>query len=293
MTNSNLRQALRPPSATSIPNANGTAPGLWVERAGCFVALMPGVPEEMRSMWTAHVRPLVVQRLGGTAGARVRLRVARVAESWLADLVREALAPREVQVAYCVQRFGIDILLSPRTPDLAACLATLRDALGPRIYAEGDRQLDEVVLDALRQRGQTLAVAESCTGGMLASILTERAVSSDVFRGGVVAYANDIKASALGVDPALVDTHGAVSEEVVRAMAEGVRTALGVDWGLATTGIAGPGGGTPDKPVGTVWIATAGPDGCDAHLLRLPGDREQNRRWTCVSLIDALRLRLG
>lgn len=293
MTHSNVRQAFRPPSATAIPNANGTAPGLWVERDGCLVVLMPGVPEEMRTMWREQVRDLVGRRTGMGRGPRVRLRVSRVAESWLADRVRAALAPREVDVAYCVQRYGIDILLRPDTPELERVLTILRTELGERVYAEGSRQLDEVVLDRLRERKQTVAVAESCTGGMLGSMLTDHPGSSDVFLGGSIVYADSAKRERLDVAEDLLREHGAVSEPVALALARGVRKAFGADWGLATTGIAGPGGGTAEKPVGTIWIAVAGADGEEAHLLRLPGDREQNRRWTCVTVLDHLRLRLG
>ena len=156
----------------------------------------------------------------------------------------------------------------------------------------GPAGLDEVVTAALKRRGETVAVAESCTAGLLGAALTRIPGSSAWFRGGVQAYADEAKEQLLGVPHEVLAEHGAVSEAVARAMARGARTRLGADWALSITGIAGPEGGTAAKPVGTVWVGLAGPDGEAAELSRFPGDREQNRVWSVSAALDLLRRRL-
>jgi len=167
--------------------------------------------------------------------------------------------------------------------------ARLRTAFGENLFAEGTVDLPEVVVRRLTERGETVAVAESCTGGLVGAALTSVPGSSRVLLGGVIAYANAVKQEQLGVDVALIEEHGAVSDVVARAMAEGVRARLGSTYGVSTTGVAGPGGGTEDKPVGTVWIGFADAEGAVARLRRLGGDRSLVRHWSVAATLDAIR----
>jgi len=172
---------------------------------------------------------------------------------------------------------------------LAGVVAAIRERLGPMIYGEGEQTLEDVVGVRLRNAGRTLAVAESCTGGTLAERITSVPGASDYFLGGVVAYANEAKARLLGVPEALLASHGAVSEPVARAMAEGVRERFGADFGVATTGISGPGGGSAEKPVGTVWIAVAREEGVHAESFLFPFERERHRQITAQVALDWIR----
>jgi len=199
-----------------------------------------------------------------------------------------------VDVTICAREFEIhvDLFSEPSAVERSAALAvSLRAALGRYLFSEDERSVSEIVLDLCRSRGLTLATAESCTGGMVATRITAVPGASDVFVGSVVAYANQVKEADLGVPPELVEEHGAVSAEVAAAMAAGVRERLGADVAVAVTGVAGPGGGTPDKPVGLVFAHAGGPDGELAVRTELPGDREMIRgRATAASLHLVRRL---
>lgn len=293
MADTNRRQAQRTPSSTSIPNPRGTAPGLWHEIDDTPIVLLPGVPAELKVMWEATVEPKLRERIAPSAPARRRLRLARVAESVVAGKVQKALGDAPVHVGYCAHRVGLDVLLLGEDDALDAAARTLLDALGPTVFEVGESELHEVLLDALRRRGETVAVAESCTGGLLAARFTDAPGSSDVFVGGTVAYANELKVSALGVPAAMIEREGAVSRAVALSMARAARERARATWGLSATGIAGPGGGTEDKPVGTVWIAVVGPQVEETARLQLPGDRDQNRDWSVTSVLDLLRRQLG
>ena len=292
MSPSNRQQATRCASSEVIDNPVGTAPGLWHVVNGTVVALLPGVPAELRIMWERSVEPRLATRLLASAPRQIRLRTTQIAESVLADRVRASLdtVTEGLDLGWCVAAHGVDLVIRhPIEAEARRVADRLREALGDHVFAEGSRELPEVTVEVLRDRGETVAVAESCTGGLLGAALTSVPGSSDVFLGGVLAYANDVKQNQLGVPDAMLAEHGAVSEAVARAMAEHVRNLLGSTWGVSTTGIAGPGGGTPDKPVGLVWIALAGPDTTSARRLRLGGDRSLVRRWSVSSALDALR----
>lgn len=298
MPDSNRRQAMRTRSGRPIANPRGTAPGLLHLLDGVPVVLLPGVPAELHAMWEATVEGIVAPLTAGAAPARLRLRTARLAESSLADLVERALAgtpdaPR-VEPAYLVTEFGVDLMLYARGDDaeLLACGARLLPLLHPHVYAVGNHGLEQVVVGALIERQQTLAVGESCTGGLLGGCVTRVAGSSAVFLGGVLAYANAVKQQALGVERAVLDGAGAVSEEAARQMAVGARERLGATWALAVTGVAGPDGGTGEKPVGTTWVACAGPSRTLAERSQFPGDRQQNRTWSVAAALDLLRREL-
>jgi nicotinamide-nucleotide amidase len=295
---SNRSQAEVPDGAEVFANPRGTAPGLALEdEAGRFCVLLPGVPAEMRGLLETQVLPWLARRGGAARAYRRLLRTTGIAESAIADSLAETLdASHALEVAYLPDPTGVDLRLSvwaERESDATKVLdgaeRCVRDRLGAHVYEVGARDLAEVVGDLLRQHGFRIAVAESCTAGLVGERLTAIAGSSDYFWGGVIAYDNAAKIELLGVAREGIERHGAVSEEVAAAMATGVRKRAGVDVGLAVTGIAGPGGGTPKKPVGTVWLAIASPAGDRALLRVLPGDRAQIRIRAAQAALDLVR----
>ena len=301
----NRTQAEVPAGATVLPNPRGTAPGLWVEDSGRVVVMLPGVPSEMRVLLAEEVFPRIVARGGGGRGGGasrivVRSRTVRttgIAESALAELVEpieDEITP--LTLAYLPSTEGVDLRVTAwglREDEaehrLAATAARLRERAGENYYGGDASDLAAVVLDQLRARELRLAVAESCTGGLLGGRITAVPGSSDVFAGGVVAYHDAVKRELLGVPDALLKAHGAVSEEVVLSMAAGAQRRFGVDATLAVTGIAGPGGGSEEKPVGTVWLAAR--LGSDARALKriFPGDRGEIRARSAQAALDLLR----
>jgi competence/damage-inducible protein CinA-like protein len=302
MPESNRAQAMLPEGATKLVNNHGSAPGIWLEDdRGRWVAMLPGVPREMRGMLADTLLPRLRERAGNAVEATVvrsrTLRTTGVAESLLADQIdpiRESLG--SVSLAYLPAPDGVDLRLTIRDVGeveadevLDAAASIIRRRLAKSIYAEGSTDLASIVLDLCRASRLTIAVAESCTGGLLGARLTAIPGSSDVVLGGVIAYANDVKRELLGVNQSSLEENGAVSEPVVREMAEGVRTRLGASIGMAITGVAGPGGGTSDKPVGTVWIAAAFGSETRALPLRLIGDREEIRRRATQSALELVR----
>lgn len=303
MPASNVQQAMLPEGARKLVNRHGSAPGIWLEDArGRWVAMLPGVPREMRGMLADTLLPLVQERMGSDPRVvRSRtLRTTGIGESHIADLVGSiAGGVGDVQLAYLPGADGTDLRLTVRgaTPEqadarLASGVAALRTVVADAVYGEDSADLAAVVLELARARQLTIAVAESCTGGLLGARLTAIPGSSDVVRGGVIAYHNDVKTQALGVPESLFRAHGAVSEPVVRAMATGGRHAAGADVALAITGIAGPGGGTEEKPVGTVWIALDLAGEVEARRFQLIGDRAEVRHRAAQAALEMLRRRL-
>lgn len=300
----NKQQVMLPEGSQVLENPMGTAPGIFLEdERGRWVAMLPGVPREMRAMLAERLLPLLTSRGQLGTGAVVRSRLVRttgIAESRLAELLGDcADGFPGVSLAYLPGVDGVDLRLTVRgvgadeaDRTLERHGATLRQRSGRVVYADGATDLSEVVLQLCRARGLTLAVAESCTGGLLAERLTAIPGSSDVFLGGVVSYANRVKASVLGVDEAVLTEHGAVSEEVVRAMARGVRQRLAADVGIALTGVAGPGGGTEEKPVGLVWIGVDFGEWSRAYSGRFFISRDEVRYRATQSALDAVRWRL-
>jgi nicotinamide-nucleotide amidase len=302
MPESNRAQAMLPEGARKLVNNHGSAPGIWLEDdRGRWVAMLPGVPREMRGMLGDTLLPLLRERAARSGVATVvrsrTLRTTGIAESLLADQIdpiRDTLG--EVSLAYLPAPDGVDLRLTTRgLPEVRAeavldrAAGLVRSRVGRGIYAEGDTDLPSVVLELCRERRLTIGVAESCTGGLLGARLTSIPGSSDVVLGGVIAYANDVKRNMLGVSETILNDQGAVSEPVARHMADGVRQRLGASIGIAITGVAGPGGGTSEKPVGTVWIAVAFSTGTRARLLRLLGDREEIRRRATQSSLELVR----
>jgi nicotinamide-nucleotide amidase len=296
---SNRAQAMIPEGARRLTNNHGSAPGIWLEDdRGQWVAMLPGVPREMRGMLADTLIPLLRGRGAGQTVVQSRtLRTTGVAESLLADWIDsiEGGFP-ELDLAYLPHPDGVDLRLTVR--GLAAGKADemleraarrLRDRVGVAMYGEGDADLAAIVLEMCRRAGLRLAVGESCTGGLVGARLTAIPGSSDVVVGGVIAYDNDVKIALLGVDPGDLAAHGAVSEPVVRQMAAGARATLRAHVGLAVTGIAGPTGGTPEKPVGTVWIAADVEGEVRSTGLRLWGDRDEIRRRSAQAVLDLAR----
>ena len=289
---SNAQQAMVPVGAHILANNHGSAPGIWLEdERGRWVAMLPGVPREMRGMLADTLLPLVVARsaLSGAIPNVVRsltLRTTGIGESAIADLLGDAARlPGGLPLAYLPGWEGTDLRLTARgmpaseaDAALERAAAMLRAKVGRWIYGEGATDIAETVLEASRARALTIAVAESCTGGMLGARLTAIAGSSDVMIGGIIAYDNAVKVGQLGVRSATLDAHGAVSEETVREMAAGVRLRLGASIGIAITGIAGPLGGTAEKPVGTIWLALDIEGKVSAKRIQTVGDRDENRR---------------
>jgi nicotinamide-nucleotide amidase len=293
----NRSQALIPEGATVLPNPRGTAPGLWLEDGRGVVVLLPGVPHEMRALATDEVGPRVARRAGGSVVLSRVLRTTGIAESQLADRIGPVESQlRPATLAYLPSFDGVDLRVTvwggPRADGerlLGRAADVVRPLLTPWYYGDGEVDLAAVVLGRARDAGARLAVAESCTGGLVAARLTAIPGASATFLGGVVAYDNDVKANALGVSPELLATQGAVSEAVVRAMADGVRMRCGADAAVAVSGIAGPDGGTPDKPVGTVWLAASCRDIRRTVRLGLPGDRAEIRARAAQAALDLLR----
>ena len=293
----NRTQAEVPAGATVLPNPRGTAPGLWVEDRGRVVVMLPGVPSEMRGLLAEEVLPRLAARTAGVVVRSRSVRTTGIAESALAERVgaiEEEIAP--LTLAYLPSTDGVELRVtawSLREDDaerrLAAAVAQLRERAGEHCYGEDRTDLAAVVLDQLRARGSRLVVAESCTGGVLSARITAIPGASNVFIGGVVAYDNMVKSGTLDVRPELLDQYGAVSEQVVSAMAEGVQRQFAVDAALAITGIAGPSGGTAEKPVGTVWLAAR--HGVQRRVLKrvFPGDRNEIRARSAQAALDLLR----
>lgn len=296
----NRSQAEVPRGAAVLPNRWGTAPGLWFEGQPGLVILLPGVPSEMRGLLQHEVLPRLASR-GGTSVIRSRaLRTTGVPESTLAERIsgiEAVVAP--LSLAYLPSTQGVDLRLTAwnlPAPEadarLAAGLAEIRQRAAEWIYGEDEVDLAAVVLAEARRRGWKIATAESCTGGGVGQRLTDIAGSSDVYLGGVVAYDNSVKQSLLGVSPALLDRHGAVSEPVAAAMVQGVTARLGAHLGIGVTGIAGPGGGTAEKPVGLVYISIAVGESVVVTRSVFPGDRAEVRARAAQVALNRLRLAL-
>jgi nicotinamide-nucleotide amidase len=290
------KQATRPAGSISLGLA-GTAPGLVLDLDRCVVVILPGPPRELQRLWPRALETPPVQRVLARAPSRAHgvLRFFGTPESAVAEALAAAGGEGGgVDVTICARDFEIhvDLFVEPGAEARAEhVVGSLRRDLGGYLFGEDERSIAEIVLDLCRRRGLTLATAESCTGGLVAARLTSVPGSSDVFRGSVVAYANDVKEESLGVPADVLERFGAVSAESAEAMARGVRDRLGVDVAVAVTGVAGPGGGTDEKPVGLVFAHVVGPDDDRSVRTELPGDREMIRgRATAASLHLVRRL---
>lgn len=305
----NRVQALVPEGAELLSNARGTAPGIMLHDGSLGTTfLLPGVPSEMRAMLDAEVLPRLIRRLAPSRPVRSRvLRTTGISEAALAERIADVVADTApLTLAFLPGRGGVDLRLTDwGDADANAAdavfervIGVLRERLGTLVFAEGDVGLASVVGAALRRLGLRLALAESCTGGLVAKMLTDEAGASDYMMAGLVTYSNEAKMDVLGVSDELLREHGAVSEACARAMAEGGLRAGRANIALAITGIAGPGGGTPEKPVGLVWFALAldtalaantGQETVTARRVVLPGDRGEVRERAAFAGLDTIR----
>jgi nicotinamide-nucleotide amidase len=290
-------QTMVPRACTVIPNAQGTAPGELFERDGKIVIAMPGVPYEMEGMMADTVVPYLRAKGTGMTIRHRTLRTTGIAESVLAAKFGDVEALLEgASLAFLPSPTGVRLRITVIDPDPRQAEARseriegrIRAVAEEYIYGTGDQELEEVVGEILASRGETLALAESCTGGLIAHRLTNVPGSSRYLLAGVVAYSNPSKTSFLGVPETLLKAHGAVSEEVARAMAAGVRAATGASVGLSTTGIAGPTGATADKPVGLVWVGYADAQRSFARRFQLGGQRVRIKERASQSALELLR----
>lgn len=303
MPPANRVQALRPPSAAMLRNDHGTAPGLaatvMVGGRPVEVFCLPGPPREMRPMFEGAVLP----RLHPARQVLTRAVLAfGIGESEVAERLGDLMARTHMPVVGTTVHGGVVAVRirhegvrgdASGAEAVAAMVREVRTRLGAYIFGEGDDTLAGVVVRMLTERGETLATVESCTGGLLGGMVTEVAGSSRAYAGGWVTYSNEMKVREVGVPEAVLSAHGAVSRETAEAMARGGREQSGADWCLSITGIAGPEGGTAEKPVGTVWIGLAGPEGVGAKRFRFTGERANIRDWSARSALAMLRFRLA
>ena len=298
---SNRKQSLFPSNATLIPNPSGTAPGMiWEPIENLTILTFPGVPSELKLMWNKYAIPWFKET--GEARkiffSRV-LKISGVAESKLAEDISDLLNRSNPTVAPYAKLGEVQLRLTAKgdtfekAKELIVPLEEeLRHRIGLQCYGSDNESLNSVVLAILSKRKESLATAESCTGGGLGAALTAIPGASKIFKGGVIAYSNVIKQKILGVSPTLLNKYGAVSEQVVQAMAQGAREKFESDWGIAISGVAGPDGGTKSSPVGYVHIAIAGPKGCLSNLKNFGGQRSriEIQQLSVLSALDQLRL---
>jgi nicotinamide-nucleotide amidase len=300
MPENNLRQALVPQGAEWLPNEHGTAPGIWLVQDGVTVVLLPGPPNELKPMFDAECHPRL-ERMA--TGQRIRTRVLKVTglpESEVDARIAPIYGTYANPVTTILATPGaIEVHLRARAgsdTEAEALLKELGDkvelALGEHVFSTGGESLEEVVGMYLVMKHKTVAVAESCTGGLLSERLTRTPGSSNFFMGGAVCYSNQVKTKLAGVPGSLIEAHGAVSKPVAQALAEGIRKRAGASLGLGITGVAGPAGGTPEKPVGLVFVALADERRTEIREFRFPGGRERIRHWATQAALEMIRRRV-
>jgi nicotinamide-nucleotide amidase len=301
VTERNRLQAMLPENCRPVQNLNGTAPGMWFEHEGAIMVSMPGVPFEMKPMLTEQVIPAIKRRFQTSNFFFKTVMTTGVGESFLADRIKdwENNLPMGFKLAYLPQPGLVRLRLGGEGADGQSVLQTLNrlvddltSLLPEYIYGYDNQALEVVVGQKLKDQLKTVATAESCTGGYIAHLLTSIPGSSAWFKGAVVAYSNEIKTGMLGVPVSEIDLHGAVSAQVAEAMATGLLERFGTDYALAVTGIAGPDGGTAEKPVGTVWIAVADTSGVFSQRFQLGEQRDRNIRRSALSALNMLRLKI-
>jgi nicotinamide-nucleotide amidase len=300
VTEVNRQQAMVPANCKVLPNVNGTAPCMWFEKDNCIYVSMPGVPFEMKAIMEQEVIPQLLHKQKQVIIHRTLL-TEGVGESMLASIIEswEDALPEFIKLAYLPQPGMVRLRLTAYGNDremlqdaVSKAEKELYPLAGKYIFGYDNDTIESVVGQLLRQKGMTLSTAESCTGGNIAQLVTSIAGSSDYFKGSVVAYSNEIKEKMLGVPHQTLVDHGAVSEQTVIAMAEGIRERFDTDYSIAVSGIAGPGGGSDEKPVGTTWIAVATPTGTIARKFLLGDHRGRNIRKASVAALNMLRGKL-
>lgn len=293
----NRQQADVLENCTVLLNKNGTAPGMWMEHEGKVYISMPGVPFEMMYLVQEEVLPRIKQRFQLEAIVHHTILTAGIGESFLAELIAEAedALPSHIKLAYLPKLGQVRLRLSAYGQDEAALKAEVQvyaDKIaaiaGSYIVTSEDKELEKAVLDFMEEKGLKLAVAESCTGGYLSHLFTRHAGSSAVFLGGIVSYSNQLKQDLLGVRPEILNQFGAVSEETVIDMVNGLQKSTGCDYAISISGVAGPGGGTEEKPVGTVWVAVTGKGKLVTQRYQFSGRRQQNIERSAVNALILL-----
>ncbi len=299
-TSSIARQAQVHVGAEVLPNENGSASGLYLRSnvnpqiQSPHLFLLPGPPREFQPMFRAFVLPILRSIVPASAFIERRLyNIANKGESLVEEAIGErVLAIPGIELGYCARPGEVVVRIVGKRKAVEQADATIRSTLGTSIFSTADERLEEVIVKLLAKRNQTLAVAESCTGGLLANRITNVSGASAVFLAGYVSYANQAKTDMLNVDPQLIEEHGAVSEQVARALADNVRACAGSDYALATTGVAGPSGGSPEKPVGTIYLALAGPDETIVKRFFFPTDRETFKQIATQAALELLRRKI-
>ena len=298
MTLLNTLQGHLPTCCTYVPNEVGTAPGMWFEQKGCYWMSMPGVPHEMKKLVKDFVLPKLSQVFELPVIYHKLIKTAGIGESWLADLIKdwENALPAHIRLAYLPSLGYVKLRLTAfgtnkeqLQQEVAAQIQVLLPQIEKYVYGYDEETLETALGKLLKNAGKTIALAESCSGGYVSHLITTVPGSSAYFQGAVVPYHNAFKERILGVKSETLSSHGAVSEATVAEMAEGVRALFNSDYGLASSGIAGPDGGTADKPVGTVWIGCAGPEGVETRKLQLTQDRMLNIQLTGVAVLNLFR----
>jgi nicotinamide-nucleotide amidase len=302
ITEINKKQALVPANCEVLYNDWGTAPAMWFERNGKVMVSMPGVPKEMEKLMTERAipklksfftLPIIIHKVIHTVG---------IGESMLAELIEnwEDNLPKNMALAYLPNYSQVRLRLTGFGDDTAVLetetnneIKKLIPIIEKYVFGYDEMTLEKAIAQLLLNQQKTIATAESCTGGYLSHLFTKIAGSSNYYMGGIVSYSNDIKIKQLGVDSTTLQNFGAVSEQTIKEMAENVRLKYQTDIGVATSGIAGPDGGTPEKPVGTVWIAYADEKGTFTKKLQLGGDRELNIHFSAIAVLDLIRRKLG
>jgi nicotinamide-nucleotide amidase len=294
----NIDQSMVPEAATVIENKRGTAPGMWFEKDGKIYVSMPGVPHEMQGIMTGYVLPKLGQHFHTPAVIHQTLITSGMGESFVAERLVgfEAKLPAHVKLAYLPSYSLLKLRLTAFGKDKLSVAAEvsilfheLKELVADIVVTDQDQTMGEVLGQLLKEKGKTVATAESCTGGLIASWITAIPGSSAYFKGSVVAYAYETKEKVLGVKRATLESQGAVSEAVVREMVTGALSLLDTDYAIAVSGIMGPDGGTPDKPVGTVWVAVASKEKMNTVKFQLRYDRERNTQMTAVYAMNELR----
>ena len=298
MSERNRSQAMLPKACEYVPNTYGTAPCMWLEKNGVVFAFMPGVPFEMKGIFTDELLPRIKQRFHAVPYEKRVIMTTGIGESFLADKIKdwEDALPDFLSLAYLPQHGMVRLRLSGRHEDADWLHATLDDQvaklaqiISEYIFAMQDQPIERTVFDLLLKKGLTLASAESCTGGNIAHVITLIPGSSEVFKGSAVTYATPMKTKVLGVPAETIEKHGVVSQQVVENMAVSVRNLMEADFGVATTGIAGPSGGTEENPVGTVWIGVASLSGVVSKRFNFGKDRENIINRATIAAYNMLR----
>ena len=301
MSERNRGQAMLPKACEYIPNTYGTAPCMWLEKSGVAFVFMPGVPFEMKGIFTDELLPRIKQRFHAIPYEKRVIMTTGIGESFLADKIKdwEDALPDFLSLAYLPQHGMVRLRLSGRHEDAQLLHATLDDQIdkltqliSKYVFAMQDQPIERTVFDLLINKEKTIALAESCTGGNIAHVITLIPGSSKVFKGAAVTYANATKTKVLGVPSELIEKRGVVSQDVVESMAKGVRSLMDADYGVATTGIAGPSGGTDENPVGTVWIGVASATGVVSKCFNFGKDRENVINRATIAAYEMLRQEL-